>query len=340
MEHFFIGIVEDNNDPLKVGRCRVRIPAIHTSSKKDIPTKHLPWFSLVKTPGIQAVKPPEIGDQVKLTPLDDSLQQFLIDGVIPGIGTEPDTSRLARNESISDTIVQSKKNNKLTGEPDSSYAAKYPYNFSWETPGGCVFELDDTPGAKRIHFYHPSGSYQEFNASGDMTFRSVGTMYIVNSTMLDIYCPTTITGPTIINGAFTVNSDLLTISNGNIHMYGYGVIDGGLTVTGTITATENIIASFSDENLKTIQGYIVNALDKVCTLDTFYYTPNETALELGAKDGMFVGLSAQQVQKVMPEAVAPSPLSSEYLTIKKEDLIPYLVESIKELRKEIEELKK
>ena len=40
------GVVEDRQDPLKLGRCRVRILGYHTDNKIDgvgIPTEHLPW---------------------------------------------------------------------------------------------------------------------------------------------------------------------------------------------------------------------------------------------------------------------------------------------------------
>jgi len=37
------GVVEDRNDPLKLGRCRVRILGYHTDNKQDIPTVSLPW---------------------------------------------------------------------------------------------------------------------------------------------------------------------------------------------------------------------------------------------------------------------------------------------------------
>ena len=37
------GVVEDRNDPLKLGRCRVRILGYHTDNKQDIPTATLPW---------------------------------------------------------------------------------------------------------------------------------------------------------------------------------------------------------------------------------------------------------------------------------------------------------
>ena len=40
------GVVEDRYDPLKLGRCRVRVLGLHTNNKEDgvgIPTEHLPW---------------------------------------------------------------------------------------------------------------------------------------------------------------------------------------------------------------------------------------------------------------------------------------------------------
>ena len=37
------GVVEDRIDPLKIGRCRVRILGFHTEDKNLIPTDTLPW---------------------------------------------------------------------------------------------------------------------------------------------------------------------------------------------------------------------------------------------------------------------------------------------------------
>ena len=37
----FIGVVEDRNDPLSLGRCRVRAFGIHTEDKAMIPTEDL-----------------------------------------------------------------------------------------------------------------------------------------------------------------------------------------------------------------------------------------------------------------------------------------------------------
>ena len=46
MMELWQGVVEDRYDPLKLGRCRVRILGYHTTNKVDgdgIPTEHLPW---------------------------------------------------------------------------------------------------------------------------------------------------------------------------------------------------------------------------------------------------------------------------------------------------------
>lgn len=40
---FYIGVVEDRFDPLKLGRVRVRIIGIHTHDKSMLPTEDLPW---------------------------------------------------------------------------------------------------------------------------------------------------------------------------------------------------------------------------------------------------------------------------------------------------------
>jgi len=40
---FYTGVVEDIMDPLKLGRCRVRVIGVHTENKQMLPTKDLPW---------------------------------------------------------------------------------------------------------------------------------------------------------------------------------------------------------------------------------------------------------------------------------------------------------
>lgn len=47
MNNFFYGIVEDRNDPLKIGRVRVRVHGLHTDDKSLIATPDLPWSQVL-----------------------------------------------------------------------------------------------------------------------------------------------------------------------------------------------------------------------------------------------------------------------------------------------------
>jgi len=123
-----------------------------------------------------------------------------------------------------------------------------------------------------------------------------------------------------------------------------------------VRSSGDVVAYYSDERLKNIHGTIPNALEKTLALTGFYYTQNETAKELGYEnDKQQVGVSAQEVQKVLPEAVGLAPVDmhydketktttsksgEDYLTVKYEKIVPLLIESIKELKAEIDELKK
>jgi hypothetical protein len=40
---WFVGVVEDNNDPDKLGRIKVRCLGLHTEDKNELPTEDLPW---------------------------------------------------------------------------------------------------------------------------------------------------------------------------------------------------------------------------------------------------------------------------------------------------------
>ena len=53
-----------------------------------------------------------------------------------------------------------------------------------------------------------------------------------------------------------------------------------------------------------------------------------------------VGLSAQDMQREMPEIVTKAPIDEKYLTIWYEKTAPLLVEAIKELADEVDEIKK
>jgi len=114
---------------------------------------------------------------------------------------------------------------------------------------------------------------------------------------------------------------------------------GNTSITGFITATGDITAFFSDDRLKDRYSNIPNAVEKVKSLNGFYYEPNITAQDLGYQKEMHVGVSAQEVNAIMPEIVAPAPIDNKYLTVKYDRLVPLLIEAIKEQQTQIDELK-
>jgi hypothetical protein len=123
-----------------------------------------------------------------------------------------------------------------------------------------------------------------------------------------------------------------------------------------IFSQNNIIAYYSDERLKTNLGPIENPLDKVNQLNGFYYIENDLARSFGYKDEKIqVGLSAQQVQAVLPQVVTLAPFDMDidnetkeikgsktgenYLTVDYEKIVPLLVEAIKELSDDLNKTK-
>jgi hypothetical protein len=140
-------------------------------------------------------------------------------------------------------------------------------------------------------------------------------------------------------GAVTLSLPQSIDTAASVQFGSFGVGTAASGTTGEIRATNNVTAYYSDDRLKTKLGAIENALDKVCSLSGFYYEANETAQALGYKPVREVGVSAQEVQAIMPEVVAPAPIDEQYLTVRYERMMPLVIEAIKELRDEIKLLK-
>jgi hypothetical protein len=138
----------------------------------------------------------------------------------------------------------------------------------------------------------------------------------------------------------TGSAGTFTSTSQNSQFNSIGVNTGASGTAGEIRATNNITAYYSDDRLKTRLGNIENALEKVCSLTGFYYEANELAQSLGYEVKREVGLSAQDVERILPEIVAPAPIDEKYKTLRYEKMSALLVEAIKEIANEIKDIKK
>jgi hypothetical protein len=117
--------------------------------------------------------------------------------------------------------------------------------------------------------------------------------------------------------------------------------DGGLYAYANIYATSDVVAYYSDSRLKDFHGVIENPLDKVMQLNGYYFTENAKAKELGFdNDRMQVGVSAQEIEEVLPELIKDAPIGHGYKTIDYGKITPLLIECIKDQQKQINQLKK
>ncbi len=86
---YWIGVVEGRQDPLGLGRVQVRIFGVHSPSLQDIPTADLPWAPIDQGLNGKTFSTPKESDVVYGIWLDGSKQLPLMQGVIPGLETNP-----------------------------------------------------------------------------------------------------------------------------------------------------------------------------------------------------------------------------------------------------------
>ena len=305
---WFVGVVEDRNDPKTLGRLRVRCLGYHTEDLTKLPTSDLPWAHVmnpITSATVSGIGQSPLGAVegtwvVGFFTDGSDAQQPMIMGTLPGVPaklptkdatrgfqdvtnanypkyTETDVNRLAVNEKTEDddgNVSESNPHSTLTirradrdlavgiaqidgifdgvapidsdldttfwDEPATEYNATYPRNHVYESEGGHIREIDDTPGAERIHERHNSGSGYEIFPNGTKVTRVKGKNYNIVSD--DEYCHIQGTARETIDKGLRirVNAEGVTGNNYNIEVgQGSNVnveVNGGninLTTLGT-----------------------------------------------------------------------------------------------------------
>ena len=111
-------------------------------------------------------------------------------------------------------------------------------------------------------------------------------------------------------------------------------LDGGAAGSTTLTLTGNFVASgditaFSDKRLKSNVQKIESPLSKVLAISGYSYNRRDIPTNTRS-----MGVLAQDVQKVIPEAVVPQ--GSGLLSVSYNGLVALLIEAVKELNAKLE----
>lgn len=178
---WFIGKVVNILDPEKDARVQVRIMGYHPDAEGQIAVNDLPWAQVEHSVMSAATKGIGFGPHgllegtfVKGHFLDGTDAQMpIVTATFPGIG---DISDLIKGTNTVKKTLMSAGGIK---EPQSSYKAVYPHNKVMTTTSGHVIEIDDTPGAERLHIYHKSGTFIEFRPDGTAVYRHTGATHFL-----------------------------------------------------------------------------------------------------------------------------------------------------------------
>lgn len=101
-----------------------------------------------------------------------------------------------------------------------------------------------------------------------------------------------------------------------------GTVSGALTVTGQILSNADVVA-YSDKRFKTNIKLIDNPLEKINKINGYYYDM------MGVENEHQVGVIAQELQEVLPEAVFED--KNGHLGVRYTNIVPVLVEAVKSL---------
>ena len=196
------GVVKSRKDPLKIGRCQVRILGYH-DDEKNIPDNDLPWAypampinvrpNSVATGLVEGVwvlgffrdghdaQEPVITHLINYgkarndDPYKPKEKTIHTENFVEG---EINTNRLAQGDKTG-TIIDQHDADLPPGYPPSPYKAEFPYNYVEESESGHVIEIDDTSGAERLSISHRTGSFVEIHPDGTQVSKVVGVRYTV-----------------------------------------------------------------------------------------------------------------------------------------------------------------
>ena len=197
--------------------------------------------------------------------------------------------------------------------------------------------------AQDLKIYHGgSNSVIQEGGAGGLIIRASTLTLLADNTSEEFLVATENAGVDIYYNdvkKFETTSGGVNIS-GSLYVSGsYGAGLGAISASGDIVADGDVVAYHSsDERLKDNIQVIKGSLDKIDGIRGVEFDWNDKSPGWAKERGHDVGVIAQEVQKVLPEVVQER--TNGYLGVDYKRLIPLLIESVKELKQEVEDLKK
>jgi len=192
---WFMGVVEDIHDTFKLNRVKVRCFGFHSEDKGKVKTSDLPWATVMMPATSSSISGkgtnhgllqgswvigffrdgPSAQDPIILGSIASGFDKI----PNPNFGfADPDKEYPVEQQdgSLNDINFRARGIaedparvvDETIEEPESPYAAVYPYNQVTETSSGHVIELDDTPSSERIRIKHRTGTFVEIHPNGDV----------------------------------------------------------------------------------------------------------------------------------------------------------------------------
>ena len=267
-------VVTPNEDNVTVAERKSKITPFEGSKTKDGSSISISQDSLVKG------NPNAFGfiDPTLKYPLDNHLN-------------EPDTNRLARNQSIEKTIVAEKEGNRSTNisvansslqwvQPNCPYNAMYPYNHVYYTESGHIQEFDDTPGSERIHLYHKSGTFTEIDHVGNQVNKVVGSRVTIVEDDDKIY----ISG----SGLITIDGDFSLDVKRALHIEVQG--NANLAVHGDLNQVVdgNINFKCIDFNLECTNNLNIHCIESFITNENNFNVSSDGSILLSSSEDLYL----------------------------------------------------
>jgi len=113
---------------------------------------------------------------IRKADVDKKVGTAQIDGIFEGVAPIPTDLDEGGTVDKRDVVVGGE-----WSEPETPYAAEYPFNHVYESEAGHIREMDDTPTKERIHERHASGSGYEIHPDGSKVTRVKKDNYTITT---------------------------------------------------------------------------------------------------------------------------------------------------------------